>query len=421
MSSGLVEILGDKLQDGSGEVSTADALAGKAAVALYFSAHWCPPCRGFTPQLASWYKEHLKEKGLEVVFISSDRDEGAFKEYFAEMPWKALPYSDRERKEQLSKKFKVQGIPTVIILDGEGKLISKDGREAISADPKGDDFPWRPKSLKEILASAKLIGKEGPVDASVLDGRVFAIYFSAHWCPPCRGFTPKLAEWYAKSLKGKGLEVLFVSSDRDGDAFKEYYGEQPWLALDYSCRKEKEQLSNLYGVRGIPSLVIVDKDGSTITKEGRAAVSGDPEGAEFPWYPKPVADLAGGPGNLNEAPVVVALCEAAEPAVQQAAEAAMTPIAEKYLQQAKAAGEEEPKVSFMIAKAPGDIPAQLRKLMGLPALSPGGAAPPKLMLIDIPSDGAFFEGPEGDLTTAVVDRFVAAFEAGSLERKQLQN
>ena len=33
------------------------ALNGKKTVALYFSAHWCPPCRGFTPQLAGWYKQ----------------------------------------------------------------------------------------------------------------------------------------------------------------------------------------------------------------------------------------------------------------------------------------------------------------------------------------------------------------------------
>jgi len=285
MSAGLVELLGEKLLSGSGETTTTgEALAGKGAVALYFSAHWCPPCRGFTPQFAGWYSEGLKEKGLEVVFVSSDKDEGAFREYFGEMPWTALPYEDRERKDKLSKKFKVQGIPTVVILDSNGGVITKDGRSAISSDPKGEGFPWKPRTLKEILSGAKLVGKEGPVGMDSLDGRVFGLYFSAHWCPPCRSFTPKLAEWYSKSLKDKGLEVVFVSSDRDEGAFSEYYGEMPWLALDYANRREKEELSKLFGIRGIPSLVIIDEDGFVITKDGRAAVSNDPEGAEFPWH-----------------------------------------------------------------------------------------------------------------------------------------
>ena len=38
--------------------------------------------------------------------------------------------------------------------------------------------------------------------------------------------------------------------------------------------------------------VIVDKDGSVISKEGRGAISGDPAGADFPWYPKPVGTVA---------------------------------------------------------------------------------------------------------------------------------
>merc|ERR1712039_345135 len=127
------------------------------------------------------------------------------------------------------------------------------------------------KSLHEILSGSKLIGKDGPVASSALEGKVLGLYFSAHWCPPCRGFTPKLAEWYSKSLKKAGLEIVFVSSDRSEADFESYYKDQPWLALDYSCSKEKDQLSKLFGVQGIPSFVIIDKDGSVITKDGRSA------------------------------------------------------------------------------------------------------------------------------------------------------
>eukprot|EP00413_Alexandrium_margalefii_P013562 CAMPEP_0204532544 /NCGR_PEP_ID=MMETSP0661-20131031/11780_1 /ASSEMBLY_ACC=CAM_ASM_000606 /TAXON_ID=109239 /ORGANISM="Alexandrium margalefi, Strain AMGDE01CS-322" /LENGTH=417 /DNA_ID=CAMNT_0051538795 /DNA_START=85 /DNA_END=1338 /DNA_ORIENTATION=+ len=416
MAAAFVEMLGEKLLGPEGEVPTAEALAGKEAVAFYFSAHWCPPCRGFTPKLAEWYKADLAGKGLEVVFVSSDRDEDAFKEYFGEQPWKALPYSDRAKKEALSKKFKVNGIPSLVILDAEGKTITKDGRSAVSADPKGEEFPWKPKTLKDILADAKFIGKEGPVDNSALDGKVLAFYFSAHWCPPCRGFTPQLAKWYTDGLKDKNFQVVFVSSDRDEDAFKEYYGEQPWLALDYACRKTKEQLSNLYGVNGIPSLVLVDTDGSTITTEGRGAVSKDPTGAEFPWYPKPVADLEDGPGNLNEAAVVVALCESAGEEAQKAAEAAMTPLAKASMDEAKAKGEETPELSFMIAKEDDGISQQIRKMTGLD----GAKAAPKLIIINIPDDGAFYLGPDGEITEAVVQKFAQDFKAGSLERKQLE-
>merc|ERR1711977_730108 len=362
-------LFGSKLLSASGEVSTTEALSGKKAIALYFSAHWCPPCRGFTPQFAKWYEDDLKGKGLEVVFVSSDQDEASFKEYFGEMPWLALPYGD-ERKETLSKQFKVRGIPSVAIVDPEGNTITCDGRAAISADPTGEEMPWKPKSLQEILAGAKLLGQGGEelVAETALADKVYAFYFSAHWCPPCRGFTP--------------------------------------------------QLSNLFGVQGIPSVVIIDKDGSTISKDGRGSIASDPTGAEFPWYPKPVKDLKGGPGNINEVPTVIALCETNDAAAQQAAYAAMEPLATKYLEEAKAAGEEDPKVAFTMATEGGGIGDRLREMFKLPSLE-GGTLPAKLMLCDIPDEGGYYEGPEGPVTAESVAKFVEDWTNKTLERKQL--
>jgi len=136
-----IEELGAELLSKNGKVKTADALAGKT-VALYFSAHWCPPCRGFTPELAEWYTRDLAAKGLEVVFLSADQDETAFQEYFKEQPWLALPFTESSKKDALSKKLGVNGIPCLVIFDESGALITKDGRAAVSKDPTGSKYPW---------------------------------------------------------------------------------------------------------------------------------------------------------------------------------------------------------------------------------------------------------------------------------------
>lgn len=68
---------------------------------LFFSAHWCPPCRVFTPNLTDWYtrlRGGVAKDKLEIVYISLDKDEKTFDEYYDTMPWLALPYKYRERE-----------------------------------------------------------------------------------------------------------------------------------------------------------------------------------------------------------------------------------------------------------------------------------------------------------------------------------
>lgn len=129
---------------GGGTTACEAALGGKQVVALYFSAHWCPPCRTFTPKLAETYKGLAAAgRSFEVVFVSSDRGQNEFDGYFQEMPWLALPFAQRGTARELSKEFSVRGIPSLILLHGEtGEVISTDGRSVVLNDPAGAHFPW---------------------------------------------------------------------------------------------------------------------------------------------------------------------------------------------------------------------------------------------------------------------------------------
>ena len=233
------ELFGAELLSKSGNVETSEVLSGKY-VMVYFSAHWCPPCRGFTPSLIKFY-DSLKAKrdDFELVFVSSDRDEKSFDEYYGEMTCHALPYSKRDLKTTLSKTFKVNGIPTLVIIDPDGKTITTDARTDVSSDPEGAKFPWTPPTFEEVFP-ATVVSKGDKVESSTLEDKFLMLYFSAHWCPPCKAFTPKLVELYKKLKETRDdVELVFVSSDRDEASFKEYYGEMPWMALDYSDRDAK--------------------------------------------------------------------------------------------------------------------------------------------------------------------------------------
>jgi len=408
-----LDLLGPKLLTKSGEQSTKEALAGAKAVALYFSAHWCGPCRGFTPALAEAYTADLKAKGLEVVFISSDRDEGSFASYYGSMPWLSLPFAERTAKAKLSKKFKVQGIPSLVILDAEtGETITRDGREAIMTDPKGANFPWKPPTFWESLGDEFLTGVEGDtvsLDELKASAKVVGLYFSAHWCGPCRGFTPSLITAYKEHLKAKGLEIIFVSSDRDQGSFMSYYKDMPWLAIPAGDPR-KEQLSKAFGVQGIPTFVLVDAaTGKTITTEARGNVSADPTGADFPWHPKALSNLSAGEGlsSINEEASLCVMLEGCDAAATAAAKAVLEPIAETR----------KGDLAFFYAPdADGGGPcSKIRELAKLGAAT----SVPKMLLLDIPDDGGYYVSPATEVTADTVTTFLDMYKAGALERQQL--
>lgn len=426
MTTPMEVLLGSELvQSGGKTVKTADELGSADVVGIYFSAHWCPPCRGFTPVLAELVKE-AREMGLafSVVFASSDSDQKEFDDYLAEMPWSAVPFKNRDIKAKLSKKYKVSGIPTLVLVDANtGEVIDKNGRSAVQ---DLSAFPWRPPSVADILETATLIrcgndgisagGKNASNTTTIKDvqssGSRVLLYFSAHWCPPCRRFTPELVSFYNKAKEaGKKVEVIFISSDRNEDDYQEYTAEMPWLAVSMHNTGVKKKLSAACEVEGIPTLVLLDSELNIETTDARSFVDKDDAVESFPdgWVPPLVMDVEDDPSRLNDDLCVVALMEEA-PKAQDDIISALTEVATEE----KEAGTD---VAFYhSSENSGRITPQIRKLLGLNPRAKAGEI--QLVLMDLGED-RWFEPSGGSLVAGVtaddVRALLKAYRAGELE------
>jgi len=93
-------------------------LKGKVIV-LSFWATWCAPCRELEPQLAEVARHHADDSGVTFLAVNADEDESVVPAYVAEVKWNLpLVFSDG-----LGKFLGVNALPTVIILDRDGKPV----------------------------------------------------------------------------------------------------------------------------------------------------------------------------------------------------------------------------------------------------------------------------------------------------------
>ena len=133
--------------------------------------------------------------------------------------------------------------------------------------------------IQNLTKPNALIDKNGAFfdNQKLKDCKVFILYFSAHWCPPCRQFTPILAaqyRLYQQQQQQTGSTVIFVSRDRSLQEqlayMKEAHGD--WPAL--SCQSALQgQMNSAFQVRGIPTVIAVKvSTGEIITSDGRQEI-----------------------------------------------------------------------------------------------------------------------------------------------------
>jgi len=85
------------------------------------------------PQLAmAFSRDPTVQKDVPIVFVSSDRDEASFREYYSAMPWFAVSYENPMRQ-MLGSVYCVRGIPALVIVDAAtGRQISTNGRQDLA-------------------------------------------------------------------------------------------------------------------------------------------------------------------------------------------------------------------------------------------------------------------------------------------------
>ena len=104
---------------------------------------------------------------------------------------------------------------------------------------------------------------------SSLKGNVLLIDFWASWCGPCRSENPNVVEAW-KKYHAKGFDILGVSLDKDRDKWIEAIQADnlTWNHVS-DLQYWNNEASNLYGVRSIPSNVLLDQEGVIIARNLR--------------------------------------------------------------------------------------------------------------------------------------------------------
>lgn len=123
-----------------------DTYRGKV-VLVDFWATWCGPCRRELPEVRALHEQH-KDAGFEVVGVSVDEDLEALATFLNEneLPWETLA---GDGTQELSEKYGVRLLPTMMLVDKEGKVAAVAHSSAALA-------PLIEKLLKgEAIAPAK--------------------------------------------------------------------------------------------------------------------------------------------------------------------------------------------------------------------------------------------------------------------------
>jgi len=166
-----------------------------------------------------------------------------------------------------------------------GPVMAKSSNEQIRTMGEGFAGTLRRLSLPghPMEISGTLLSGE-PFNPKSLAGKVVLVDFWATWCGPCVAELPNVLEQYEKYHKD-GFEVVGISLDQDREALEKFVNEQklPWPILFEESKGDGWQhpLATYYGISGIPTVILIGRDGNVITLNARGEKLGEQLDAIF--------------------------------------------------------------------------------------------------------------------------------------------
>ncbi|MBL9165754.1 MAG: TlpA family protein disulfide reductase [Planctomycetaceae bacterium] len=183
---------------------------------------------------------------------------------------------------------------TSMQLDGaDDKAVASLLEQVIPLFEKSDDKDLQSKlteaNLPGMYRRLTLLGKPMKIEGTLLDGKpvdwesyrgkVVLVDFWATWCGPCRAEIPNVLEMY-DAYHDQGFDVLGVSLDDTAAAAEKYVAENklPWSSIfpkNEDQRGWSNPLVGYYGITGIPTAILVGKDGNVVNMNARGPVLGE--------------------------------------------------------------------------------------------------------------------------------------------------
>ncbi len=183
---------------------------------------------------------------------------------------------------------------SVIVAFNLGQSLERSDKVAAAVDyyeqlsgllAKSDNEQWQEqaKKLDGVVRRLQLPGNfidvKGttlagkPLDWESYRGKVVLVDFWATWCGPCIAELPNVKQQYRR-YHDKGFEVVGISLDTDRDKLDAFVekNEIPWTSLFESDKESQGWDSPLavhYGIMGIPTAILVDKEGKVVSMMAR--------------------------------------------------------------------------------------------------------------------------------------------------------